>query len=210
LVDIGSTTTDIVLFSAQQVQIQGFTDYQRLVSGELLYTGIIRTAVMAVAQQAYFNGEQQGLMAEYFATMADVYRVTGELTEAHDHTPTADGAPKTALASAQRLSRLTGYDFAAAEWSVWHNFAQELRRQQLTLLSAALARQRSRNLLPAQTCLVGAGVGRFLVRALAQGDYAYRDFDDLLAVATPTYFLQPADCAPAVAVAQLFSNAAAG
>ena len=57
---------------------EGYTDYQRLISQEMVYTGIVRTAVMAVAQSAQDDGKEVGLMAEYFATMADVYRLTGE------------------------------------------------------------------------------------------------------------------------------------
>ncbi|NOT84506.1 MAG: H4MPT-linked C1 transfer pathway protein [Methylococcaceae bacterium] len=216
LIDIGSTTTDILLLNNKTVQAQGFTDYQRLVSGELIYTGIIRTAVMAVARQAMFNGQQQGLMAEYFATMADVYRVTRELQEAHDHSATADGAEKTLVASARRLSRMTGHDFRVEDMALWQQFALTLREQQLQLLTAGVTRQLSRGLLPPQSCFIGAGVGRFLVRTLAQQlGYAYRDFDELITTAPyPRSFneresksLTAADCAPAVAVALLFASA---
>ncbi len=205
LIDIGSTTSDMLLLHDKTVLVQGFTDYQRLVSGELIYTGIIRTAVMAVAQQAVFNNQPQGLMAEYFATMADVYRVTGELQEAHDHTPTPDGAEKSVLASARRLSRLTGYDFRAEDMALWRQFAIELRSQQLRLLEAGVVRQLKRSLLPPQSCFIGAGVGRFLVQALAQRlGYAYLDFDELITLRSPPQHLSAADCAPAVAVACLF------
>jgi probable H4MPT-linked C1 transfer pathway protein len=88
-IDIGSTTTDILLLDKGHVFAEGYTDYQRLISQELVYTGIVRTAVMAVAQSVQDDGRDVGLMAEYFATMADVYRVTGEINEWHDQTETA-------------------------------------------------------------------------------------------------------------------------
>jgi probable H4MPT-linked C1 transfer pathway protein len=118
-VDIGSTTTDILLFDNGAVLAEGYSDYQRLVSQELVYMGIIRTAVMAVVQTVRDNGQDVGVMAEYFATMADVYRLTGELNEAHDQTDTADGAEKTVLASAKRLARLIGCDGVAEELPRW-------------------------------------------------------------------------------------------
>lgn len=207
LVDIGSTTTDLVLFKQQQVQALGYSDYQRLQSGELVYTGIIRTAVMAVAQQAFVNGQQQGLMAEYFATMADVYRLTGELPEAQDHTETADGAEKTPLASARRLARMTGYDFVASDLALWQQFAQQLRQQQLQLIRAACVRQLSRQPLHAAACIVGAGVGRFLAKELAlQLGYPYLDFAELLRAADAEQLAQASDCAPAVALAYLYRS----
>ena len=64
-VDIGSTTTDILLIENHHICNTGYSDYERLVSGELLYTGVVRTAVMALAQTAQFNGQQMGLMTEH-------------------------------------------------------------------------------------------------------------------------------------------------
>lgn len=207
LIDIGSTTTDILLFKDRSVQTEGFTDYQRLVSGELIYTGIIRTAVMAVAQRAFFNGREQGLMAEYFATMADVYRLTGELQEQHDQTATADGGEKTICASALRLSRMTGYDFIEADLTLWRQFAQHIRSRQLQLIQAGCERQLSRNRLAPASCLVGAGVGRFLVKSLAmQFGFTYVDFDSYFSDPIFTAEMHAADCAPAVAVACLLLN----
>jgi probable H4MPT-linked C1 transfer pathway protein len=174
-VDIGSTTTDILVLKDEHVKAQGYSDYQRLISKELVYTGLVRTAVMAVAQTARDQGQDIGIMAEYFATMADVYRVTGELDEAHDQSETADGTEKTLIASARRLSRLLGSDFYVEE-------------------------------LPRWKALIGAGVGRFLVKELAQRlDRPYVDFTDLLPNAPIQTGLSAADCAPAVAVACLLN-----
>jgi len=57
-VDCGSTTTDILLLKCGQVRAEGYTDYQRLISQELIYTGIVRTAVMAVTQTADDQGKK--------------------------------------------------------------------------------------------------------------------------------------------------------
>ncbi len=205
-VDIGSTTTDILVLKDGQVQAQGYSDYQRLISKELVYTGIVRTAVMAVAQTAHDQGQDIGIMAEYFATMADVYRVTGELDEAHDQTETADGNEKTVVASARRLSRLLGSDFVVEELPRWTAFAENIREQQLQkILQACLYRLQSAE-LDQQQALMGAGVGRFLVKELAKRlDRPYIDFTDLLPNPVIQTGLSAADCAPAVAVACLLN-----
>ncbi|QPK64136.1 H4MPT-linked C1 transfer pathway protein [Methylomonas sp. LL1] len=203
-VDIGSTTTDILLIERHALQALGYSDYQRLVSGELLYTGIVRTAVMAVAQQAEFNGQTMGLMAEYFATMADVYRVIGDLNEAHDQNETADGAEKTPQASARRLSRMTGYEFVESDWSLWLAFAQTLKQRQKSLIRQACLKQIKRSSQPDRIGLVGAGVGRFLVREIAaELELDYLDFNRLFDRLPALDTLDAADCAPAVAVAYL-------
>lgn len=203
-VDCGSTTTDILLLHNKKVQAKGYTDYQRLQSQELIYTGIIRTAVMAVAQTAKDHGKKIGLMAEYFATMADVYRVTGELNETHDQTDTADGAEKTILASARRLSRMIGCDFYADELPRWQHFAENIRARQIQQIQRGCETQLSRQELSPKTPLIGAGVGRFLVKEIALNlGHPYLDFSDLLPVATMGLALTTADCAPSVAVAYL-------
>lgn len=203
-VDVGSTTSDILLFNKGRVLAEGYTDYQRLISQELIYTGIVRTAVMAVAQTAIDDDKEIGIMAEYFATMADVYRVTGELNEAHDQVETADGAEKTVIASARRLSRMIGCDFSPAELLRWQQFAENIRAQQLQKIQRACERQLSRQPLADNSPLVGAGVGRFLVQQIATlSARPYLDFCNLLPESSNQTAIKPADCAPAVAIACL-------
>jgi probable H4MPT-linked C1 transfer pathway protein len=203
-VDCGSTTTDILLLKDGKVLTEAYTDYQRLLSKELIYTGIVRTAVMAVTQTALDQGKKIGLMAEYFATMADVYRVTGELNEAHDQTDTADGAEKTALASGQRLARMIGCDFDAEELPRWQQFAKNLRTQQLQQLQRGCATRLTEPSLPRNSPLIGAGVGRFLVKQIALNlGRPYLDFSDLIPTAPTVSTMTSADCAPAAAIAYL-------
>ena len=202
-VDIGSTTTDILVISQHQVDAQGYTDYQRLVSGELLYTGVVRTPVMAICQHAQFNGQSMGLMAELFATMADVYRISQDLHPEHDQSETADGADKTLSASGLRLSRLTGYEFSEQEWPIWLAFAEYIKSQHIMMINRACLHQAQRIPVSAHKTLIAAGVGRFLLKQIAVDlGYHYIDFEDLLSSTAKTA-INASDCAPAVAVAIL-------
>ncbi|MGZ4957218.1 MAG: hydantoinase/oxoprolinase family protein [Methylobacter sp.] len=203
-VDCGSTTTDILLLNNGQVRTEGYTDYQRLISQELIYTGIVRTAVMAVTQTADDQGQKIGLMAEYFATMADVYRVTGELNDAHDQTDTADGAEKTVPASARRLSRMIGCDFYADELPRWQQFAENIRSQQIQQIQRGCEIRLSQHELSQNSPLIGAGVGRFLVKQIALNlGRPYLDFSDLFPATLNQSDITIGDCAPAAAIAYL-------
>jgi probable H4MPT-linked C1 transfer pathway protein len=82
VVDIGSTTTDIIEFRDGRIWYRGYSDGERLRTGELVYTGVLRTPVMAVVQWVPFEGEWQTLASEQFATLADVYQLTGQLAAA--------------------------------------------------------------------------------------------------------------------------------
>jgi probable H4MPT-linked C1 transfer pathway protein len=79
LIDIGSTTTDIIAISNSKVKSENLTDALRMADDSLVYTGVVRTPVMALAQKLVFEGAETNVAAEYFATMADVYCLTGEL-----------------------------------------------------------------------------------------------------------------------------------
>ncbi len=203
-VDIGSTTTDIIVCCDSTVQMLGTSDFERLINGEMVYTGIIRTPVMSVSQEVDFNGHRVGLMAEYFATMADVYRLTGELNEAHDQMACADEGEKTDAGSGRRLARMIGCDYHHNEHEQWLRLAKNLRSRQLARLERACERQVSRGFVNSSNCFVGAGIGRFLVRELAgRMGFSYIDFEDLFESSAIESEMNIADCAPAVAVGYL-------
>lgn len=203
LVDIGSTTTDIMPVLGGKVRSAGTNDSERLALGELVYSGVLRTPVMAVASEAEFEGERQGMMAENFATMADAYRVAGRLPEAIDDTPTADGAGKSADDSARRLARMLGREAEDYDFAAWRRFAEELIAAQSERIEKACRRVADRAELSEDAPVIGAGCGRFLARELAGClDRPYTDFSDCLAAAADAR--QAAGvCAPAAAVALL-------
>src|SRR6267154_2542532 len=81
---------------------------QRIV--ETLQRLCVQTRLRVFAGAIEFEGLRIPLMAEHFATTADVYRLTGELDERHDQHPSADSAEKTLAGSARRLARMIGRD----------------------------------------------------------------------------------------------------
>jgi probable H4MPT-linked C1 transfer pathway protein len=129
--DIGSTTTDIVAIRDGKLAVRGHSDYERLACEELVYTGIVRTPVMALADRIPFGGNLIPPVAEYFATTADVYRLTGELPEGADQLPAADNGGKTLRDSARRLARMIGRDLESAPLSAWRQCARHLAEMQL-------------------------------------------------------------------------------
>jgi probable H4MPT-linked C1 transfer pathway protein len=167
LVDIGSTTTDVIPLRGGRVAAQGRSDAERLASGELVYHGVVRTPLCAVAARIAFRGRTVNVMNEWFATSADVYRLTGELDPAHDLQPGADGAAKDAPASRQRLARMVGLDARDAADGDWQALALAWRAAQLDELRANLVRVIAAAGLPAGAPLVTAGCGDFLAAALA-------------------------------------------
>lgn len=216
LVDIGSTTTDLIAFREGRVPTPSRTDAQRLASGELVYHGVVRTPLCAVARRIDWRGQSHNVMNEFFATSADVYRLTGELDPAHDLHPAADNAAKDALATQQRLARMIGLDRRDAEAEDWLAFAHAWRSQQLQVLREEMQRVMAAHDLDDQAVVVSAGCGAFLLDDLLAGvpgrarpplrygaDVATVAPDAVGGVAAVRAWAQV--CAPSVAVASLLS-----
>lgn len=110
LIDVGSTTCDIIPIRNGQPTPQGRTDPGRLRSGELIYAGVKRTPICALSTSLPHRGHPTGLMAELFATTHDVYLTLGDIAEDPDDTSTADGRPATRVWSRDRLARMVGED----------------------------------------------------------------------------------------------------
>ena len=110
LVDVGSTTTDVIRLSNGHVAARGLTDLQRLASSELVYLGVTRTPLSCLGPTIELKGEEVGLMAERFATTRDVFLLTGALPEQPSCTDTADGRPATIACAAARVVRMIGAD----------------------------------------------------------------------------------------------------
>lgn len=202
-VDIGSTTSDIILLQHHLPDLLGYTDFQRLSSAELVYTGMTRTAVMAVTQSIQFAGKEVAVMNEYFANMADIYRLTKELNEQYDQHDTADGDAKTEWASARRLARMIACDVEDFPPAQWRQLAYVIREQQLGKILSACEKQLLRNTVNIKQ-IIGAGVGRFLAKEIASRlGLIYIDFDTLFKPPVQKTPIHIADCAPAVAVAYL-------
>jgi probable H4MPT-linked C1 transfer pathway protein len=209
LVDIGSTTTDIIPFTEGKLLNRGYTDYKRLSCQELVYTGIVRTPVMAITEDVRFNGILRPVVAEHFATMADVYRLTGKLQEQDDMMTTADGAGKSLMDSTRRLARMFAVDIDEHEdTDMWINAAHSIADIQFEKIRRAFDHVRLNMPAIKNPVVVGAGAGRFLANKLAQtSGYSYMDFAEFLDASVE---IKPnaARSATAVAVAQLARSAA--
>ncbi len=167
LVDIGSTTTDLVPFREGRVTARGEDDASRLAAGELIYLGFVRTPLCALGPAIPFAGGMRPLMNEVFATTADVFRLLGLLEETDDRHPAADGGPKTREGSVRRLARMVGADLADAPAALWEGLARAFAARLLHRLEEAALGVLSAAPLAAEAPVVAAGCGHALAARLA-------------------------------------------
>jgi probable H4MPT-linked C1 transfer pathway protein len=205
LLDVGSTTTDVIALRGGHVAAQGLDDAHRLASGELVYQGVVRTPLCALAARVPFEGGRVNVMNEFFATTADVYRTTGELDPVHDQAATADGQGKDETATHRRLARMIGRDARDRAGQAWEELAREWRALQVADIEGQAARVAAAEGLAGAAPVVGAGCGAFLAADIARrAGRPFRRFADVVAEGSRGALAGWIDvCAPAVAVALL-------
>jgi probable H4MPT-linked C1 transfer pathway protein len=207
LIDVGTTTTDLIPLKDGKVAARAYSDGERLAEGELIYSGAVRTPVMAVAHAVPFKGRMQRIAAERFATMADVWRLLGKLAPDADPYPTPDLKGKSIAESAARLARMLGRDGNEASLLAFVEVARHFADCQLANIEAAARDLLARDALAADAPVIGAGCGRFIAREIADRLGApYCDFADMLGC-TPAMRERAATCAPAVAIGLLVEHA---
>lgn len=207
LIDFGSTTADIIPIAGGQPVPRGLTDAERQATGELVYTGYTRTAVMGVASRAPVNGQWVTLAREHLATMADVRRLLGEDLDGIDLHATADGKGKSLAESASRLARMLGRDAGETALDALRTAAAYVREEQRRSLIDGVMQVLSGATLPSSAAIVAAGIGASEVkRAALQLDRPCLPFGAL--IGAPETLRQSATFnAPAVAVALLSASA---
>jgi (4-(4-[2-(gamma-L-glutamylamino)ethyl]phenoxymethyl)furan-2-yl)methanamine synthase len=198
-VDIGSTTADLIPIVAGQVAAIGYSDAERLASGELVYTGMTRSFVMSLASRAPFRGAWTPLMNEYFASSADVHRILDDLPDGADKMATADGREKTVEASRARLARMIGRETDEGDASDWHGLAAWFAEAQVRQIADAASLRLSRNDVAVAAPVIAAGVGEIVATEVARRlRRPCIGFSSLIAAPA-----EASHCAPAVAVALL-------
>jgi probable H4MPT-linked C1 transfer pathway protein len=165
LVDIGSTTTDIVPLVDGRPQARGHNDTDRLLAGELVYGGVQRTPICAITTWLPWRGARCPVAAELFATTADVYVTLGELPEQSDCLSSADGRPLTKDFSRERLARMICADATVFSREDAQQAAARVRDAQLAQLRTALE-QVIANMPCRPSGLVMSGAGEFLANGL--------------------------------------------
>ena len=105
LIDIGATTTDVVPLADRVPAPLARDDPGRMLSKELVYTGVERTPLPALVRTLPHGRLRRPVAGERFADSRDVWVLLGELAESGEPCDTADGGPLTSDAARVRIAR---------------------------------------------------------------------------------------------------------
>jgi probable H4MPT-linked C1 transfer pathway protein len=194
MLDVGSTTADVVPIAGGRVAATGRTDLDRLLAGELVYTGALRTNLAAIAGHVPVRGRPCPVASELFAISGDVHLILGHLAPEAYTCPTPDGRPATVACARERVARLVCADAEQLAPEEIDAIAAHLHAEQVRQVEAA-ARRAGDGAAP----VVALGVGAFLARAAAARLGR--------AVVEMDWSVGERDAAPAAALAELAAAA---
>ena len=137
-VDTGSTTTDIIPIKDGMECAKGRTDFERSATGELVYTGTLRTNLTSFVDSVPLNGNDYRLASELFAITADVYNVLDLIKDEDYVCATCDGAGKSKEESARRISRVVCADLDILSMEEIEEIADYIHQQQVKQIALGL------------------------------------------------------------------------
>jgi (4-(4-[2-(gamma-L-glutamylamino)ethyl]phenoxymethyl)furan-2-yl)methanamine synthase len=171
IVDVGSTSTSIIPVLNGKVIALGKTDLDKLLCGELVYTGSLRTNVAAIVQKIPIKGGVAGISSELFALSADVHLVLGNINEKEYTSETADGRKKSISEALARLSRVVCADTEILAEEEIRQMAKYIHRAQVLQVARNLSRVYKRvdfrNQKNVPIVVTGLG-GNFIARKAAE------------------------------------------
>ena len=140
VVDTGSTTTSIVPVVGGRVAAKGRNDLEKLMCGELVYTGALRTNVAAIVHEVPVRGRMVPVSSEYFAQSGDVHLVLGNIGPEDYTVDTPDGRGVSLREAAARIARVVCADLRMLSLEEVRLIAEYVYRAQLRQIEAGLYR----------------------------------------------------------------------
>jgi probable H4MPT-linked C1 transfer pathway protein len=185
VVDIGSTSTSIIPVVAGVVSAAGQTDLEKLINGELVYSGGLRTNVAAIVNSVPVGADVSRVSSELFATSGDVHLILGNITAEEFTVETTDGKGKTRAEALARLARVVCADVEMLREKEIVQIAQYVYERQVEQMAEGLRQvyQRIRPKTQGEVTVVVTGFGKnFLARKAAEkvGFKQIVDFDAIV------------------------------
>ena len=208
VIDVGSTSTSIIPIINGQIAAEGKTDLAKLICGELIYTGSLRTNVAAIVQSIPLKNGVSGVSSELFAQSADAHLILGNITEAEYTSETADGRGKSMSESIARLSRVVCADTEMLSTQEIIDMASYVYKQQIMQILHGLTKvyTKTKKQTTDKVPIIVTGMGK---KILARKAAEQIDADAIIDLETILH-KQAALATPAVGLALMTANKLTG
>jgi probable H4MPT-linked C1 transfer pathway protein len=171
ILDVGSTSTSIIPIINSTVVALGKTDLDKLICGELVYTGSLRTNVAAIVHSIPIKNVVATVASELFALSGDVHLVLGNINEDEYSSETADGRGKTIPEALARIARVVCADTEMLTKQEIIKMAQYISDKQIQQVAEGLTKVYSftKSLTSGKVPVVVTGLGKnFIARKAAE------------------------------------------
>jgi probable H4MPT-linked C1 transfer pathway protein len=181
IIDVGSTTTSIIPVINGNVVAAGKTDLEKLLNGELVYTGALRTNVAAIVNSIPVRGGIARVSSELFALSGDVHLILDNINEEDYTVETADDRGTTKIEAMARLARVVCADIEMLNKEEIVKMANHIYEAQIKQIADGLRQvyNRVKSRINGNVPVVATGFGRdFLGRKAAQ-EAGFKEVIDL-------------------------------
>lgn len=203
VVDVGSTTTSIIPIIDGRVASAGKTDLEKLMNGELVYTGSLRTNVAAIVDSIPIRDGVARVSSELFAQSGDVHLILGNIASEDYTVDTADGRGRTRGDAMARLARVICADVETLTEREIVEIANYVYEKQVEQIADGLGRvyDRVKPRQGADIPIVVAGLGRNFLARRASQRAGFRQIIDLAELLGEDIAIAPASVGVALMVA---------
>jgi probable H4MPT-linked C1 transfer pathway protein len=171
IVDVGSTSTSIIPVINGKIAAQGRSDLDKLICGELVYTGSLRTNLATIAQTIPVKNTVATVSSELFALSGDIHLILGNIKSEQYISETADGKGTTHKEALTRLARLICADTEMLTEKELTQIAQHLYEKQIQQITNGLNQvyKHAKKTASTKVPILIAGLGKdFLARSAAE------------------------------------------
>lgn len=196
-IDMGSTTTDIIPIINGKECAEGHTDLERLCTGELVYTGMLRTNVATIVNELPIHGYYATVSSELFAITADVHTILGNIKDYDYSCQTVDGNNKDKTSCMRRISRVVCADLETVTEKEIQKIAEYIYKSQIEQVKNGLLKVVNRTNIHT-VITTGLGMNSVCYSAAKNMDLQVINMEDYFSIE---------DCvvAPAIGAAYMFS-----
>lgn len=138
IIDVGSTSTSIIPIINGKISAKGETDFEKLIVGELVYTGALRTNIAAIVNEVPVGEKKVSISSEFFSQSGDVHLILGNLNQEDYLVETPDKRGKESIDAMRRLARIVCADFEILKEYEIKKIAEHIYSKQIYQISSGL------------------------------------------------------------------------
>jgi probable H4MPT-linked C1 transfer pathway protein len=166
IIDFGSTTTDFICIKDGKIMNKAFNDFKRLLNGEILYTGLIRTPLFAIKKNIKYKSKNISIIPEYFANTSDIYRINKQIKKEFDIDDETDFSDKNVIGSYKRIARSFGMDYHFKDKLFIKKLSENIMNEQLNMIYENTEKLLKKFNMKKKSLIILSGIGQAVLKKL--------------------------------------------